>query len=81
LHYWTRERWGAFREAANEFIKEFFGRDLEVHWVATLLDEGIDKSESEYRNMRVSVVYKSNGSHRCFPRGISLLLIDQLGQF
>lgn len=56
LHDWAREGGRALGKAADEFVQELFGRDLEVEGVSARLDEGLEEGEREHGDMRVAVV-------------------------
>jgi hypothetical protein len=69
-HDRARERRWAFRKPSNEFVEELFCGNLEVKWISAHLDEGIEQSESEERDVRIAMVYGLNDEHRGLSRAV-----------
>jgi hypothetical protein len=65
-HNGSGERGRAFWEPSDELVEEFFGGNLKVEWISTHLDEGIEQTDGEKRDVWIAVVHCLNDEHRSF---------------
>lgn len=68
----------AFWEAADELIEELLCRDLEVEWVATVLDAVVEEVEGEKGDILVAVVDVVDNGDGSLARGGALFCIYEV---
>ena len=65
-HNGTGERRRAFWEPSDELVEEFFGGNLKVEGISTHLNERVEQTEGEKRDMWIAVVHCLDDEHRSF---------------
>lgn len=67
-HDGTGEGRRPFRESTDEFVEELFCAYLQMEWVSTPLNEGVEEGKSQHGDMGISVIDEPDSQRRSFPR-------------
>lgn len=71
--------WRTLWEAADKLVEKLLSTNLQLKWVATVLDADIEQIQGEQRDVGVAVVDVVDYSHGGFARGRALFGIDEVG--
>lgn len=62
-------RW-PFRKPTDELIEELFRAYLQMEWISTRLNEGVEECKSQHGDMGISMIDEPDGQRRSFPRSV-----------
>ena len=79
-HHATRHHGRSLGEPPDELVQKLLGADLQVHRVAAVADEVVERVEREQRLVWVARVDVSQERMRCLPGAVGLFGLDQLGE-